>query len=49
MAGKYGVLLTEEEIELLVGFLKGRMEKTSHSIYMKLIEVAENIPVDERK
>lgn len=49
MAGKYGVFLTEEEIEFLAGLLAKRKGKISYSIFLKLTEVAENIPVDERK
>lgn len=49
MAGKYGVFLTEEEIEWLAALLAGTKGGVAYSIFVKLTEVAENIPPDERK
>lgn len=44
MAGKYGVFLTEEEIEWLAALLAKRKGGISYSIFLKLTEVAEKIP-----
>jgi len=49
MAGKYGVLFTLEELEWLAGLLAERKGATNYDIYVKVTDVLETIPVDERK